>query len=38
MAVDLFRKKSGAELVLMHCVSLYPTRPDQANLARIPGP
>ena len=20
----------------MHCVSLYPARPDQANLARIP--
>jgi sialic acid synthase SpsE len=36
MAVELFRRKSGAELVLMHCVSLYPTRPDQANLARIP--
>ena len=38
MAVDLFRRTSRAELVLMHCVSLYPTRPDQANLARITGP
>lgn len=36
MAVDVFRRKSRAELVLMHCVSLYPTRPEQANLARIP--
>ncbi|HOD16723.1 MAG TPA: N-acetylneuraminate synthase family protein [Spirochaetota bacterium] len=36
MAVDLFRRKSGSELVLMHCVSLYPARPEQANLARIP--
>jgi sialic acid synthase SpsE len=36
MAVSLFRKKSGAELVLMHCVSLYPARADQVNLSRIP--
>jgi sialic acid synthase SpsE len=35
-AVSLFRKAGGAELVLMHCVSLYPARADQANLARIP--
>jgi N,N'-diacetyllegionaminate synthase len=35
MAVDLFRKGSGAELVLLHCVSLYPTRPEQENLSRI---
>ena len=36
MAVSLFRKKSGAELVLLHCVSLYPVRADQVNLSRIP--
>ncbi|OHD66238.1 MAG: hypothetical protein A2176_06390 [Spirochaetes bacterium RBG_13_51_14] len=36
MAVDIYQKRSGAELVLMHCVSLYPTPPEQANLARIP--
>ncbi len=35
-AVTLFRKEGGGELVLMHCVSLYPTRADQVNLARIP--
>jgi N,N'-diacetyllegionaminate synthase len=34
-AVDQFRRRTGAELVLMHCVSLYPTRPEQANLARV---
>ncbi|MBN2159350.1 MAG: N-acetylneuraminate synthase family protein [Spirochaetes bacterium] len=36
MAVELFRMRSEAELVLLHCVSLYPTLPEQANLARIP--
>jgi sialic acid synthase SpsE len=36
MAVSLFRKRSGAELVLLHCVSLYPARADQVNLSRIP--
>ncbi|MBN1497797.1 MAG: N-acetylneuraminate synthase family protein [Spirochaetes bacterium] len=35
-AVSLFRRSGGGELVLMHCVSLYPTPADQANLARIP--
>jgi N,N'-diacetyllegionaminate synthase len=34
-AVEIFRKRSKAELILMHCVSLYPTPPEQANLARI---
>jgi sialic acid synthase SpsE len=36
MAVSLFRKRSGAELVLLHCVSLYPTAAERANLSRIP--
>jgi N,N'-diacetyllegionaminate synthase len=36
MAVTLFREKSSAELVLLHCVSLYPTMAEQVNLARIP--
>ncbi len=36
MAVDLYRKAGGTELVLLHCVSLYPTPADQVNLARIP--
>jgi N,N'-diacetyllegionaminate synthase len=36
MAVSLFRGAGGGEMVLMHCVSLYPTLPDQVNLARIP--
>ncbi|HOT44309.1 MAG TPA: N-acetylneuraminate synthase family protein [Spirochaetota bacterium] len=35
-AVDLYRKAGGTELVLLHCVSLYPTPADQVNLARIP--
>src|SRR3990172_2082160 len=35
-AVELFRKHTSAELILLHCVSLYPTRPEKANLARIP--
>ncbi len=34
-SVDLFRKHSSSELILMHCVSLYPTRPNQANLMRV---
>jgi N,N'-diacetyllegionaminate synthase len=36
-AVECFRRSTGAELILMHCVSLYPTLPDLANLARIQG-
>ncbi len=36
MAVSLFRKKSGAELLLLHCVSLYPAAADRVNLSRIP--
>ena len=35
-AVDLFRGRSGAELILMHCVSLYPTMPEQVNMRRLP--
>jgi sialic acid synthase SpsE len=34
-AVAIFRA-AGAPLVLMHCVSAYPTPPDQCNLALIP--
>lgn len=34
-AVDLFRRGSDAELALLHCVSLYPLVPEQANLNRI---
>ena len=36
MAVDLFRRKSGSELVLMHCVSLYPARAGEP--CQDPGP
>lgn len=35
-AVSIFRKHSRAELVLLHCVSIYPLSPQEANLARIP--
>ncbi len=35
-AVELFRVPGGGELVLMHCVSLYPLDPVAANLGRIP--
>jgi sialic acid synthase SpsE len=35
MAVSLFRRGSGAGLVLLHCVSLYPTGAEHANLARV---
>jgi N,N'-diacetyllegionaminate synthase len=35
MAVDRFRRTNRSELILLHCVSLYPTRADQMNLARI---
>lgn len=31
-AVDVVRSVAGAELVLLHCVSLYPTSPADANL------
>jgi N,N'-diacetyllegionaminate synthase len=35
MAVDTFRSGSGSEIALMHCVSLYPLPPAEANLNRI---
>ena len=35
MAVDIFRKNSGAELVIMHCVSLYPALAEGMNIGRI---
>ncbi|PKL37801.1 MAG: N-acetylneuraminate synthase [Spirochaetae bacterium HGW-Spirochaetae-1] len=34
-AINVFRKNSGGELILLHCVSLYPLEPAQANLMRI---
>ena len=34
-AVETLRAAECGELTLLHCVSLYPTRPDQANLAVI---
>ena len=35
-AVDTFRAGGGQELLLLHCVSGYPTPVEQANLRRIP--
>jgi len=35
-AVEAFRGADGRELVLLHCVSGYPTPVEQANLRRIP--
>ncbi|HNW26946.1 MAG TPA: N-acetylneuraminate synthase family protein [Spirochaetota bacterium] len=35
-AVDLYCGNGGTELVLLHCVSLYPTPAEAVNLARIP--
>lgn len=34
-AVDVLREGGAGELVLLHCVSVYPTPPREANLARI---
>jgi pseudaminic acid synthase len=34
--VDAFRSAGGRELVLLHCVSGYPTPIEQSNLRRIP--
>ena len=35
-AVDAFREAQGTELILLHCVSGYPTPIGQSNLRRIP--
>jgi len=35
-AVEAFRQVGGKDLVLLHCVSLYPAPPDALNLKRIP--
>lgn len=35
-AVETFRSAGGRELVLLHCVSGYPTPPEQCNIRRIP--
>jgi len=34
-AVSIFRKSGNAGLMLLHCVSSYPTSPDECNLKRI---
>src|SRR6185437_16588663 len=35
-SVDTFRAAGGHELILLHCISGYPTPPEQSNLRRIP--
>lgn len=35
-AVAVFREAGGRELILLHCISGYPTPAEQANLRRIP--
>lgn len=35
-SVDTFRAAGGRELILLHCISGYPTPPEQSNLRRIP--
>jgi N-acetylneuraminate synthase len=35
-AVEAFRAAGGRDLVLLHCVSGYPTSAEQSNLRRIP--
>jgi N-acetylneuraminate synthase len=35
-AVDTFRAAGGRDLLLLHCVSGYPTPAEQSNLRRIP--
>jgi len=34
--VETFRAAGGHDLILLHCVSGYPTPPEQSNLRRIP--
>lgn len=35
-AVRAFRSTGNEHLILLHCTSLYPTPPEEVNLARIP--
>ena len=35
-AVATFRDAGGRDLILLHCISGYPTPPEQSNLMRIP--
>ena len=35
-SVEAFSAAGGRELILLHCVSGYPTPPEQSNLRRIP--
>jgi pseudaminic acid synthase len=35
-AVSVFKSAGGQELILLHCISGYPTPIDQSNLRRIP--
>jgi pseudaminic acid synthase len=35
-SVEAFRSAGGRELILLHCVSAYPTPIEQSNLRRIP--
>lgn len=35
-AVSAFRDTGNEQLILLHCTSLYPTQPEEVNLARMP--
>ena len=35
MAINVFRKNSGADLMIMHCVSQYPAQAEGLNIGRI---
>jgi len=35
-AVEVFRAAGGSHFLLLHCISGYPTPPEQSNLLRIP--